>query len=71
MKPKLAGYTEDLYSLGGGLCHKAESTVRYRKHRVKDFKGVRTGAIEYWYLNEDNMNLIRYSELLIKTDNGK
>lgn len=68
MKPILKGWkegiiTEDLISVGGFM-YKKGSIVRYKKHRsLGDDRLV--SEYQWYYLDQNNYNLIRHYKLLI------
>lgn len=69
MKPKIRGWkegviTQDLRSMGG-FTHRKGSTVRYKRHKEYDSDGYWTGEYQWYYVDTDNYNLIRTSELLV------
>jgi len=71
MKPLMKGWkegviTKDLVSVGGNI-HKKGSIVRYKKYLINDeLKEYSSHKYEWHYLDQDNSNLIRSSELLIE-----
>lgn len=71
MKPKIRGWKEgvlkeDLKSVGGTILKKG-SIVRYRRFKVYETEtGYWTGEYEWHYLDQNNFNLIRESDLLIE-----
>jgi len=57
--------TKTLTSVGGSALQKGEK-VRYRRYKtVKDSEGFRSTEYEWHYLNLENRNLIRTTELTI------
>ena len=70
MKTKLRGWNEGIISqdlVGFGFTHKKGSLVRYKKKRaVRDSDGFRLTEYEWYYLDENNHNLIRTSERIIE-----
>lgn len=70
MKPRYKGWKEgiikeDLKSVGGTV-HKKGSVVRYKRHRVYAENSIWTGEYEWHYVDLNNYNLVRTSELLIE-----
>lgn len=68
---KQRGYNEGVISEdltnGYGFTHKKGSIVRYkRKKSIRDKDGFRLTEYEWWYLDENNMNLIRTTKRLIE-----
>lgn len=81
MKPKIRGWkegvlTKDILSYGDSLAgrkysHKKGSVVRYRRFKVYDSEtNTWTGKYEWHYLDQNNYNLVRMSELFIKGNVG-
>jgi hypothetical protein len=73
MKPKIRGWKEGVMkenlSSMGGFVHRKGTTVRYKRHKEYDSDSFWTGEYQWYYLDTDNMNLIRASELLIEENN--
>jgi hypothetical protein len=58
--------SEDLTN-GHGFTHKKGSVVRYkRKKTISDKYGLKLTEYEWWYLDENNRNLIRTKSRLIE-----
>ncbi len=70
MKPKRRGWregilTKDLQGLGKG--YKKGDTVRFRRYKtLPSENGFRLTEYEWHYVNTDNQNLIRTTELIIE-----
>jgi len=69
MKQKIRGWkegviTQDLRSMGG-FTHRKGSTVRYKRHKEYDSDSYWTGEYQWYYVDTENNNLIRTSELLV------
>jgi hypothetical protein len=76
MKPKIRGWKEGTLTRTienlGRTKHLKGSTVRYKKHKAWDTERRRwSGKYEYHYVDQDNYNLIRCSELLIEEENDE
>ncbi len=71
MEPKIRGWkegiiTKDLKSVGGAG-HKKGDTVRYRRFKTSpDTDGFRLTYYEWHYVDVNNYNLVRCTEVIIE-----